>query len=180
MTDGEMILSLTQKVYLGLGRQEEIQVYLEELFSGDDEAYQNFRVLCQRCYLDGDKSDWEILKEAIKEWYGEPKVGGGHDAGKLRMDLLPFDVVDGVAEVFTYGEAKYPDINGKANWKHGLPASAHIAAALRHISAIMQGEMMDDESGLLHSCHAIARLMMYQHGVNNDIGEDDVSGGRIE
>lgn len=73
------------------------------------------------------------------------------DNGKLRYDLLPFDAVDEVVKVLNYGINKYP--KPEENWrvnskKEDIPR--YEAALLRHMSAHMQGELIDEESGLPH------------------------------
>ena len=73
------------------------------------------------------------------------------DQGKLRYDLIPFHALDEVAKVLTYGVNKYP--KPEQNWfvnstKDDL--KRYRAAILRHMSRVMQGEEIDEESGLRH------------------------------
>jgi len=76
--------------------------------------------------------------------------GQKHDAEKLRMDLLPFEALEAVAEVLTYGAEKYAD----DNWKKVENAERrYTAALLRHLAARERGEATDTESGLLHAAH---------------------------
>lgn len=76
--------------------------------------------------------------------------GVKHDQEKLRMDLLPFDALEEIARVLTYGAKKYnPD-----NWKKVPNAKARYEAALlRHYAAYQRGEAKDPESGLSHLAH---------------------------
>lgn len=76
------------------------------------------------------------------------------DKGKNRLDLLPWDALDEVGKVLTYGINKYP--LPKENWrlnstKEDIPR--YKAALLRHFSANEQGEELDEESGLPHMAH---------------------------
>ncbi|MCI4435428.1 MAG: hypothetical protein JHC33_01275 [Ignisphaera sp.] len=76
------------------------------------------------------------------------------DSGKLRYDLMPFDALDYVAKVLTYGIKKYP--NPVENWRMNsvkADISRYKAALLRHYSAMAQGEILDPESGLPHMAH---------------------------
>ena len=83
-------------------------------------------------------------------------TGIKHDGAKPRYDLIPFRALDEVAKVLTFGAKKYPP----HNWKTLTDLeSRYLAASLRHISAEMQGERTDDESGLSHLAHAITCLM---------------------
>lgn len=76
------------------------------------------------------------------------------DKGKRRLDLLPWDAIDCVGDVLTYGIQKYP--KPEENWRvnsteEDIPR--YKAAMLRHYSAMMQGETRDPESGLPHMAH---------------------------
>lgn len=73
-----------------------------------------------------------------------------HDADKPRMDLLPFDALEEVAKVLTFGAKKYTE-NG---WQKVENADARYRAAmLRHYCADQSGDKYDKESGLLHAAH---------------------------
>lgn len=78
------------------------------------------------------------------------------DKGKLRLDLLPWDALEEVGKILTYGIKKYP--HPEENWKvnstkEDIPR--YEAALLRHMSKHMQGELLDEESGLPHIAHAV-------------------------
>lgn len=90
--------------------------------------------------------------------------GVKHDAGKSRLDLIPFRELLQVGDVLEYGARKYaPD-----NWKHVPEArQRYLGAALRHIAAHGTGEVLDPESGLPHLAHAITSLFFLLHFVNN-------------
>lgn len=95
---------------------------------------------------------------------GSPmQVDGGvkHDAGKARWDLLPYNAVTEVVEVFTYGAQKY----GDRNWEKGIASDRFLAAAMRHIVARVEGRRCetDVESGQYHLAHAVANLLMWMH-----------------
>src|SRR5208282_5976958 len=81
----------------------------------------------------------------------QPK-GLKYDQGKLRWDLIPFKVVEGIVEVLTFGAIKY-----KADsWQEVEEArSRYFAATMRHLSSWRQGETNDPESGLHHLKHAL-------------------------
>lgn len=85
------------------------------------------------------------------------KVGGQKfDDAKPMMDLIPPHMEEEVARVLTFGAQKYaPD-----NWRK-VPnlRKRYIAAAKRHINALVKGEQLDPESGLHHAAHAVCCLM---------------------
>ena len=79
-----------------------------------------------------------------------------NDAGKLRMDLLPFESVEAVAAVLTFGAQKYSE----HTWQLVENAEDRYAAALlRHMSAHMKGERLDPDSGLSHLSHVACNAM---------------------
>ena len=79
--------------------------------------------------------------------------GVKYDQGKLRYDLVPVGVHEGLCDVITYGAAKYDD----NNWMHVEP-KRYEAALFRHINAWRKGEKNDSESGKHHLFHAMACL----------------------
>ena len=84
------------------------------------------------------------------------RVGVKYDAGKPRLDLLPWDAVLACGETLAYGAQKY----GEDNWSRVPNGRArYLAASLRHIVAFAQGEWLDAESGLPHLAHALTSLM---------------------
>lgn len=83
-----------------------------------------------------------------------PETEVKQDKGKLRLDLLPWDALDEVGKVLTYGVIKYP--NPEENWRENSKPEdikRYKAALLRHYSAMSQGELVDPESGLAHMAH---------------------------
>lgn len=77
------------------------------------------------------------------------------DSAKPRVDLLDPLWLEEVAKVMTFGATKY----AAHNWRKGIDFSRVIAALLRHCFAILRGEDIDPETGLLHSAHASCNLM---------------------
>jgi hypothetical protein len=95
--------------------------------------------------------------------------GVKHDDGKARYDLLPPDALDAIAQVFTYGAAKYAD----RNWEGGMAWGRLFAAMMRHCWAFWRGEDVDPESGLPHLAHAGACVLMLLSHVQRGIGHDN-------
>lgn len=79
-----------------------------------------------------------------------------YDGEKPRFDLIPVHAEEAVAKVLTFGAKKYDDENWK---KVDNDKKRYIAAARRHISAWMKGQVYDSESGLHHLAHAVTCLM---------------------
>jgi len=79
-----------------------------------------------------------------------PDEGRKNDQNKNRVDLLPYDALDEVAKVYTFGASKYAE----RNWEAGMKWSRLFAACMRHTWAWFRGEDKDPESGLSHLVHA--------------------------
>lgn len=97
------------------------------------------------------------------------KGGVKYDDGKIRLELLPPELVFGVSSVLTHGAKKYAD----RNWELGMDWSRPFAGALRHLWKWWSGEHLDADSGLPHLHHAatnIAFLIAYEE---RDTGTDD-------
>ena len=95
--------------------------------------------------------------------------GRKDDQEKLRMDLVPPDVVKAMAAVLTDGAKRY----GDRNWEQGMTWSRPYAALLRHMTNWWEGKNTDKDSGRPHLWHAlccIAFLVAYE---KREIGEDD-------
>lgn len=88
-----------------------------------------------------DLQGWEVdLEEAVEE--ATHDKGTKYDGGKLRMDLITPEMMEGLARPLTYGVEKYDD----HNWRKGLSYSRVTAAALRHLNKWRAGHDIDDEA----------------------------------
>jgi hypothetical protein len=84
------------------------------------------------------------------------KTGIKHDQHKRRWDLVPFEALDQIVDVMTFGAHKYED----NNWKLlDQLEDRCFAAAMRHLSAFKQGELFDPETGISHIAHACTNLI---------------------
>jgi len=86
------------------------------------------------------------------------------DDDKLRWDLLPFDAIEEIVKIMTFGAKKY----APNNWQK-VDADRYIAALMRHLVAHLKGEKLDQESGILHlshiACNIIFLIWKELHGV---------------
>ena len=81
---------------------------------------------------------------------------GKKDNGKTRWDLLPMETVEKIAEILTFGAAKY----GANNWQTVPDARPRYEAAMmRHYVAYLKGEKQDAESGINPLYHAFCNMM---------------------
>lgn len=91
------------------------------------------------------------------------------DGNKVRLELLPFEALEGVGRVLTFGAYKY----GAHNWRRGFAYSRLIAASLRHLFSFAKGEDNDPETGESHLDHAICCLLFLSAQVKKSTGVDD-------
>ncbi len=74
------------------------------------------------------------------------------DKGKLKLTLVPTEIIRDIAIIREYGNNKYPD-GGKDNWKSVEP-ERYRDAAYRHMLAYIDDPAgIDDESGYPHLWH---------------------------
>lgn len=101
------------------------------------------------------------------------------DTDKVRLELLPPELLEGVGQVLTFGAKKY----AARNWERGMDWSRPYAALLRHMMAWWSGEDTDPETGMSHLHHAgccIAFLIAYeQRGIGNDNRNKEAVYGRF-
>jgi len=104
--------------------------------------------------------------------------GKKFDGGKVRMELIPPELLTGVASVLTFGAEKYED----RNWEFGMKWSRVFGALLRHLYAWWNPFVsdLDEETGMSHLWHAgscIAFLIAYEQRC---VGENDRPEGGID
>ena len=106
---------------------------------------------CGSYYVNGE------LKCAVCEAQGYKD-----DSSKIRYSLLPVGTVNQVVQVLEFGSKKYAD----NNWQKVPNArTRYYDAAMRHIDAWWNGELIDSDKGdqkgshLPHLAHAICCLM---------------------
>jgi len=84
----------------------------------------------------------------------EKEEGMKFDNGKLRYDLIPPEAKKWLAEILTFGAAKYTP----NSWQ-GIEIDRYLAAMERHINDWRMGIENDEESGLHHLKHALCNMM---------------------
>lgn len=93
-----------------------------------------------------------------------------YDGGKVRWDLLPFDALEQVAKVSTFGAIKYD----AKNWELGMSWSRVFGSLMRHLTARMRGERLDPETGLPHLAHAAWNALALCAYDLRGVGKDDL------
>ena len=98
-----------------------------------------------------------------------PVLGRNDDGDKVRFDLVPPEAMFALAQVLTFGAAKY----GNRNWEAGMSWGRPFAAAMRHLWAWWRGEEADPETGYSHLWHALCCVVFLITYENRKIGTDD-------
>jgi len=97
----------------------------------------------------------------LKTNTSKPTEGIKFDQEKVRYDLLPPELLEGIAQILTFGASKY----GDRNWELGMEWMRVFGALQRHLWAWRRGENLDPETGKSHLWHAgccIAFLITYE------------------
>jgi len=105
--------------------------------------------------------------------------GYKEDGGKIRLELIPPELVFAVGKILSFGGEKYP----YRNWEHGMSWGRCFGALMRHMWCWWGGQGptnksflfgdLDDETKCSHVWHAaccITFLIAYEE---RSIGEDD-------
>jgi len=95
--------------------------------------------------------------------------GNKFDKDKLRLDLIPVEVLEALAEVLTFGAKKYD----ARNWEKGMNWSRIYASAQRHLLQFYKGIDIDEESGYPHLYHALTNLAFLVTYYDRSVGKDD-------
>lgn len=95
--------------------------------------------------------------------------GTKNDKGKVRISLIPKEAIWGMANGLTYGANKYGDYN----FMSGIEYTRLADACMRHLTAFLDGEDIDVESGNPHLDHAMASLAMLKFMTTRRIEMDD-------
>jgi len=90
------------------------------------------------------------------------------DDDKLMWDLLPWDAVEQIVEIMTYGAKKYKPNNWQKVSEH-----RYHGALMRHLVAEFKGEDKDVESGFLHLAHAACNILFLLCKKMNEVKNND-------
>jgi hypothetical protein len=98
------------------------------------------------------------------------RAGGvKHDQNKIRWDLVPYDAVNEIAKVLTFGAAKYE----ARNWEKGMNWSRAFGALQRHLTRWFHGQDKDKETKLTHLANAGCCIFFLLAWELRQVGVDD-------
>lgn len=91
------------------------------------------------------------------------------DGGKPRMDLIPPEAIEALADILSHGAEEYSE----RDWETGARWGRYFAALMRHMWAWWAGQDLDPKSGRSHLWHALACVAFLVTYEKRKIGEDD-------
>ena len=129
------------------------------------ENKKNEKLYCPTCKRHYER--YQVILRTVKYIESENQ-GTKHDSGKLRYELIPWEILDGLAQVYTIGAEKY----GVDNWRKSFEWSRIIGAIFRHFIAWLTGTNNDRETGLHHldcvAWNVLTLRWMQKYGKGND------------
>lgn len=121
-------------------------------------------IMADGCEICSSCSYIQASENAISRQHdAKPDRGLKYDDGKLRYSLIPPILLSSVAEVLTFGAAKYAP-NSWQTVPNG--PERYLDALYRHLEQFRNGEALDPESGLPHLAHVatnVAFLLHFHH-----------------
>lgn len=87
-----------------------------------------------------------------------------YNKGKPQLSLVieARYALEGAAEVLEFGMGKYD----RSNWKNSFPKEQLIDSLMRHLCKFMDGEELDDETGLPHVDHLLCNAIFLSYHYN--------------
>lgn len=106
-----------------------------------------------------------IPKETMDKIKLKSKEAIKFDDGKVDWSLVPFEALEGMAQVLQFGAKKY----AAWNWTEGggFKWTRLLGSCLRHLFAFARGEDVDPESGISHISHAQCNLLFLAYYIRN-------------
>lgn len=99
--------------------------------------------------------DWE--KDKIEQANQQQAMRFNRD--KPKWSLVDFESLVPMIRVLEFGSKKYTP----NNWKKGMPEKELLESTIRHVTAMLDGEENDSDSGLSHMAHVQCNSMFYNY-----------------
>ena len=121
----------------------------------------NYCFCCEKPIISGD-----FCLDCSKEYTPVKSDAIRHNQDKLRVDLIPTELIEEVAKVLTFGAKKYSPNNWKGFTKE--QQGEILGSLLRHILEYQKGNRLDSESGLPHLAHAAGNIAFILYFENKE------------
>ena len=119
-----------------------------------------------KALLDRDKGVWtkeqvEAMKQSLTN---SPQAFQAlrYNQGKVEWSLVDYKSLEPMVRVLEYGCKKY----ARNNWRKGMPVTQIIESMLRHTYKLLEGELVDPESGIEHVGHIQCNAMFLAYVLN--------------
>lgn len=100
---------------------------------------------------------FEEVKEKVENPVEEKALR--YNEGKLKWSYVHFASLEPMVKVLEFGAEKYDP----HNWKKGLDKTEILESSMRHLTALLDGEDIDPESGLGHMGHIMCNAMFHNY-----------------
>lgn len=124
----------------------------------------------------------ELMQHALNQPIARPMITHSmpeqpkalrYNQGKLKWSYVHFKSLEPMVRALMAGAEKYvPE-----NWKKGLDKKEILESMQRHLAALMDGELVDPENGILHTGGIMCNAMFYTYFHNLDQAKKDDSVG---
>ena len=150
-----------------IGDKVRVKPYKECLPNGKCELIEAMAYLCGKEItveeMEGEKVIYDCWS-LLPEWL-EPVSALRYNTGKPKWSLVHMHSLVPMIRVLEYGALKYAPFN----WQKPMKRDELLDSMQRHMAALIDGNELDDESGLTHIGHIMANALFYSyHFVRSD------------
>ncbi|MGV8961954.1 MAG: dATP/dGTP diphosphohydrolase domain-containing protein [Candidatus Saccharimonadaceae bacterium] len=105
--------------------------------------------------------DADMLNNELKEQYATAGAEAAlrYNEGKPKWSLVHFGSLVPMIRVLEFGAHKYAPFN----WQKPMDTREILESMQRHLAALIDGELYDEESGESHMGHIQANAMFYNY-----------------
>lgn len=144
-----------------IGDKVRVKPYKECLPNGKCELIEAMAYLCGKELtveeMEGEKVIYDCWS-LLPEWF-EPVSALRYNTGKPKWSLVHMHSLVPMIRVLEYGALKYAPLN----WQKPMKRDEVLDSMQRHLAALIDGNELDDESGLTHIGHIMANAMFYSY-----------------
>ena len=144
-----------------IGDKVRVKPYKECLPNGKCELIDAMAYLCGKEFtieeMEGEKVIYDCWS-LLPEWL-EPVSALRYNTGKPKWSLVNMHSLVPMIRVLEYGALKYAPFN----WQKPMKRDEVLDSMQRHLAALIDGNELDDESGLSHIGHIMANALFYSY-----------------
>lgn len=112
-------------------------------------------LICRKAYWLSEIEIPDKVERLLQKMQQPPEQEAKFDDGKMRISIVPLQILSDIAEVREYGIAKYKNPD---NWRR-VDIERYANALFRHFAAFLHApDSVDVESGLAHYKHMACNM----------------------